>query len=268
MIQLLLIILGLVILIFSVPTIFQRNLIYFPVKTKADRSEFAAKDMKIITLHPTKNLTLESWYKPAKNNNPTILYLHGNSGHIGHRVHFTRFFLEKGYGVFLLEYRGYGGNPGKPSEKGLYQDAKTALHFLINDQNINSNKIILYGESLGSAVATKIASESDVCALILQSPHTKLQDLTKYHYPWLLTIIFDKYDSISRINKIKKPILFLQGKQDLIVPPQFAKKLFNQANEPKKWAEFSYKGHNDLWDEEFANTIFAFMEQYCSKLDL
>lgn len=263
MMKFFLLILILVILIFLVPFIFQRNFIYFPVKEKPDRRDFEAQDMEIIKLNPNNNLTIESWYKPAHSDKPTIVYLHGNGGHIGHRIKFIRYFLNNGFGVFLLEYRGYGGNPGKPTEKGFYEDARAALQFLKNEENIPSNKIILYGESLGTGVAVKMATETDVCAVILQSAYTKLEDLAKYHYPWLITVLFDKFDSFSRIKQLKVPILFLHGKEDVIVTPKFGLQLYNKANTPKKWEEFTYKGHNDLWDENFANTIFTFIDKYC-----
>lgn len=259
MIKLLFLVIGLFLLLFVfMPYIFQRNFIYFPDKSKPMRVEFSAEDMQIVKLHTEDGLILESWYKPALNNKPTILYLHGNGGHIGYRTRFAKHFTDKGIGILLLGYRGYGGNPGNPSEQGFYADARAALKFFA-EQNINTNKIILYGESLGCGVAIELALTNNFCALILQSPFTSIHALSRYHYPLIFAFVKDNFDSFNKIHKIYTPILMTHGKQDRVIPYRIGEKLYNKANQPKKWLEFPYKGHNDMWDENYANVIMQYL---------
>ena len=219
--------------------------------------------MQLIKIPVADDLTLSSWYKPPANNMPVILYLHGNAGHIGYRMYLARHFLAAGFGVLLLEYRGYGGNPGKPTESGLYEDGRAAIHFL--QHGIQENQIVLYGESLGTGIATQLATEFSVCSVVLQSPYTSFTALARYHYFWLPIPVLDKYDSLSRIQKIHVPILMLHGKLDDVVPYSQGLALFSQANQHKKWVEYPTKGHHDLWDTNFAHTVINFINDYCTK---
>jgi fermentation-respiration switch protein FrsA (DUF1100 family) len=258
-----LLILLLLILIFALAYSLQRYFIYFPSAEKPNPKDFQAEDMQVIQLTVADGLTLNSWYKPPLDNKPVILYLHGNAGHIGYRMFLARYFLSAGFGVLLLEYRGYGGNPGKPTESGLYQDGRAAIKFL-QQRGIQERNIILYGESLGTGVATQLATEFPICALVLQSPYTSLTSLARYHYFGLPMPIIDKFDSLARIQKIHVPILMLHGKLDEIVPYAQGLTLFNQANQPKEWMELPNKGHHDLWDAHFAHAVINFINSYCT----
>ncbi|WP_028388943.1 alpha/beta hydrolase [Legionella fairfieldensis] len=240
----------------------QRHLIYFPAKERPDQQTFHAEDMQQVTLHTPDGLSLNAWYKPAAPNQPTLLYLHGNAGHMGHRMTLIRQFLTVGFGVLIFDYRGYGGNKGSPSEQGLYTDGRTGLQFLYQ-QGVPAKKLVLYGESLGTGVATQLAIEAPACALILQSPYTSLAALARYHYPWLLIQPRDKFDSLNRMAAIKVPVLIVHGKQDKIVPFTQGLTLFNQANEPKKLLVMETKGHNNLWDNDFTDKINGFIRANC-----
>ncbi|MCW8444452.1 alpha/beta fold hydrolase [Fluoribacter gormanii] len=257
-----LLVLILFILIATVAYFWQRYFIYFPSSEKPNLQDFQAEDMQIIKIPVVNGLTLSSWYKPPVDKKPVILYLHGNAGHIGYRMPLVRQFLSEGFGVLLLEYRGYGGNSGKPTESGLYQDARAAMQFL-QQRGIEGKNIVLYGESLGTGVATQMAIEFPVCALVLQSPYTSLTALARFHYSWLPMPMIDRYDSLSRIQKIHVPILMLHGKLDEVVPYNQGLALFNQANQPKEWIEFSDKGHQNLWNAHFAQAVVHFINVYC-----
>lgn len=241
----------------------QRHLTYFPAKEKPSRQMFHAEDMQQLTLHTADGLFLNAWYKPATHNQPTLLYLHGNAGHIGYRMPLVRSFLSSGFGVLLLEYRGYGGNKGQPSEQGWYTDGRSAVQFL-QQQGVATDHLVLYGESLGSGVATQLATEFPICALVLQSPFTSLSALARYHYPWIFIKPWEKFDSLARISTIKAPLLILHGKQDQIVPFVQGLTLFNQANEPKRLVALENRGHVDLWDINFFNEVSHFIQAYCS----
>jgi fermentation-respiration switch protein FrsA (DUF1100 family) len=243
--------------------IFQRNLIYFPDPHIPKLIQFHAEDMSIIKLHTKDNLELTAWYKAANKGKPTVLYLHGNAGHIGYRMPVIRPFIDRGYGVLLLEYRGYGGNPGKPSEKGLYLDAEAGIAFLIQ-HGVASNRLVIYGESLGTGVATYLTTQYPACALVLQTPFTSLVNLAHFHYPFIFIKSWDRFESIDRMKQINIPLLVLHGKRDSIVPYEEGVAIFNAANEPKKMLTFDDKNHNDLWTTpDFTQGVIRFIDGYC-----
>ena len=155
----------------------QRSFLYFPSTEIIDISNYNDTGLKEVELTTSDGLVLKSWFKePNTPKGFTILIFHGNAGHIGDRVEKFKRFIDAGHGLLFLEYRGYGGNPGRPSEKGLYSDANAALNFLSN-QHIFSNKIILYGESLGCGIAAKLSSENTFAATILEAPYTSITDV-------------------------------------------------------------------------------------------
>lgn len=243
--------------------IFQRHLIYYPSSDRARLNDYHVKDMQVITLHTQDGLVLTSWYRPAKENHATLLYLHGNAGNIGGRMSLGREFMDEGLGLLLLEYRGYGGNMGHPTEQGLYEDGRTAMRFL-QQQGIKNEAIALYGESLGSGVATKLAIEYPVCAVVLQSPYTSLTDMARFYYPFMLLKPWDRFDSLQRIQSIKAPILILHGTKDTVVPYSQGLALFHQAHEPKKMLSFEHEGHNGIWNAPgFSEHVYRFVEAHC-----
>jgi len=241
----------------------QRNLIYFPNRQRPVPEDYQAADMQVISLRTQDGLLLNCWYKPAAKNRPTLLYLHGNAGHIGHRMPMAREFIAAGYGVLLLDYRGYGGNKGRPTEQGLYEDGRTAVRYL-QQQGVKARELVLYGESLGTGVATMLAVEYPVCAVVLQSPFTSMANLAHYHYPWILMKPWDQFNSLSRISAIHAPLLVLHGKQDEVVPFAQGLAIFEDAQEPKKMAYYEQSGHNNLWSvDSFGDDVIHFIQTYC-----
>lgn len=240
----------------------QRSLIYFPVQDKPERSHYDALDMHEVSITTTDNIKLFSWYKPAMAKKPTILFLHGNAGHIGYRMPWIRKFLQEGYGVLLLEYRGYGGNDGAPNEEGLYMDARAGVDFLLKS-TVEATNIILFGESLGSAVAIQIATEKLFCALILQSPFSSLKKVAKHHYPWMFLSPWDKFNSIEKLKDINVPLLLVHGQRDEVVPYSHARDLYAKANEPKHFLSYPDLHHNDMWNEDYYTKTRDFIINYC-----
>lgn len=224
------------------------------------RSQFDAEDMQEIPLHTVDGLDIYAWYKPAQGHKPVILYLHGNAGHLGHRMRLVRQFLTAGFGVLMLEYRGYGGNRGKPTEQGLYTDGRTALQYVQAQQ---PESIVLFGESLGTGVATQLAMEFPICALVLQAPYTSLTAVARYHYPWVPISLMDKFDSLARIHQIHAPVLILHGQLDKVVPFSHGKVLYEKAHHPKEFRAFPDRGHHDLRDESYAHTVEKFIISHC-----
>jgi len=190
---------------------FQRSYLYFPSREKIDISYFIDSGLKEIELTTSDGLVLKSWFKkPSKQDGYTILIFHGNAGHVGHRVEKFKRFITAGYGFLFLEYRGYGGNQGKPTEKGLYNDALSALEFL-SKQQIFSDKTILYGESLGCGIAVKLSSETAFAATVLETPFTSIADVAQRHY-WYLPakwLVLDRYDILKIIGNINQKRLYL-----------------------------------------------------------
>ncbi len=249
--------------------IFQRSLLYHPADTIPSPAESGVAQMQLVTLRTEDGLDLKSWYAPAPNGRPVIVYFCGNAGHIGNRGFKARVLLDASFGVLLVSYRGYGGNPGKPSEAGFYADSRAALTFMKNEGVAPAN-IVVYGESLGTGVAVHLAHEQArsqaVAAVVLETPYTSITDVAAAHYPFapVQWLVKDKFDAIAEIADIHAPLLVFHAKDDRVIPIRFAKRLFEAAAHPKKAEWYDLGGHDGLFDGgagrlvvEFINDVFA-----------
>lgn len=244
---------------------FQRQMLYFPDRSRPLPGGLAQLGVREVALHTADGLSLLSWYLPAQGDRPVVAYFHGNGGHIGHRAERLRRLAREGYGMLMLEYRGYGGNPGAPSEAGLYRDAEAALAFLEND-GVGARRLVLYGESLGSAVAVHVAARHHVAALILESPFTSIAAVAQHHYPFLpaTLLVWDRFDSLSRIGAVRAPILMVQGGRDRVVPAHFGAALFAAAPGPKESWIAPAAGHEDLAHFGALDVVVAFIGRHAS----
>lgn len=245
----------------------QRNLLYFPAGGVPAPAETLVPEMAVVSLITADGLELESWYVPAAVGRPTIVYYCGNGGHIGMRDSKLRPYLDAGLGVLLVGYRGYGDNPGSPSEKGLYADGRAALGFL-RGRGVVPRMWVLYGESLGSAVAVQMAFEQPqtgdpVGAVVLEAPFTSVGDVAQAHYPFVPArwLVRDRFDSASKIARVGAPVYVVHGEGDRIVPLRFGRRLFGSAAEPKEMRVVSEAGHNDLYDFDVAEGVIAFLDR-------
>jgi uncharacterized protein len=227
--------------------VFQRQLLYFPDRSRPQLGLLADHGVREVWLTTADGLSLLSWYLPPREGGKVILYFHGNGGNIGYRTDRLQRFGHEGYGVLLVGYRGYGGNPGSPSEAGLYADAQAALDFL-EREGIGAGRVVLYGESLGSGVAVQMAAQRPVAGLVLESPYTSIAALAQYHYPFIPAslLIWDRFDALSRIGEVEAPLLVLEGGRDAIVPARFSQALFDAAPEPKESWVAPEAGHVNL----------------------
>ena len=241
--------------------IFQRNLLYHPAENNysGDKLTVNIKKVKITT---DDNINLLAWYhrKDIKNYK-TILYLHGNAGSLENRIHKINHFNDMNINFLLLAWRGFNGNAGKPTEQGLYQDARSAVKWLIN-QGAREENIIIYGESLGTGVATEIAQNQNFAGIILESPFTSMVAAGKSKYPIfpIKLLLKDKYENDKKIKNIMSPILVMHGEVDKIVPFWMGEKIFQLANEPKYSYFSKYDDHMMEYDEKLVYALKTFIK--------
>lgn len=226
---------------------FQRRLIYFP-DPQTPAVETALPEAEQVNIETSDGLTLAGWYLRAPNRSKgTVLVFNGNAGNRSHRVPLARALSAHGYGVLLFDYRGYGGNPGSPSEAGLHRDASAAREYLETRADVDPRRIVYFGESLGAAVAVGLAVDRPPAALVLRSPFTSLADMGRAHYPLLPSslLLRDRYDSLSLVPSIEVPIAVVLGGSDKIVPPVQSRRIFEAARQPKHLVVVEGVGHND-----------------------
>jgi len=241
--------------------IFQRHFIYAPSKYIANFSDYNLKDFKEITLSTKDNHKIIGWYKNAKNSKPTIVFFHGNAGNISHRIYkLLAFTNDSGYGLLGVDYRGYGGSKGKPTERGLYNDGRAAIDYL-KLQNIPEDEMIFYGESLGTAVAVKMATEYKPKLLVLEAPFTSAVNLGNegiFRLFPITLLLKDKFNSLAAINKINSPVLIAHGKSDGIINVSHGQQLYKAANTKKQLVLYEGKGHNNIDPFEVLHQIMSF----------
>jgi fermentation-respiration switch protein FrsA (DUF1100 family) len=242
--------------------LFQRQLLYLPDRTRPALLGLEQFGVRETTLSTEDGLSLLSWYLPARHGRPVIAYFHGNGGHIGYRVERMERFAREGYGVLMAEYRGYGGNQGAPSETGFYADGRAALGFL-EREGVTPNQLVLYGESLGSGVAVALAAEHQVAAVILEAPPTSVAEVAQCHFPYVPAsrMVIDRFDSLSRIGRVKAPILVLHGERDRVVPVRYGRALLEAARDPKEGWFAPEAGHEDLARYGGLDVVVAFIER-------
>jgi fermentation-respiration switch protein FrsA (DUF1100 family) len=228
--------------------LFQRRILFLPDTTTPDVARVAVAGIRPMTVTTPDGLSLLAWYlPPPREDGRVVLYLHGNAGHIGHRGYRLGPMRGLGWGVLLLEYRGYGGNPGHPSEAGLLEDARAGLAAL-RATGIAWDRILVWGESLGSGLAVRLAVEHPVAAAILEAPYTSIAAMARLRFPFVPAdwLLLDRFDSLSAIGAVRAPVLVLHGTRDRIIPVAMGRALFAAAPEPKQLWIAEDAGHVDL----------------------
>ncbi len=251
---------GIIILLFfSIRHLEQKNL-FFPFREIETKPNDIGLDYEDITVTTKDAVRLVGWFVPSKMHRATLIFCHGNAGNIGHRIEKIKIFNELNLDVLIFDYRGYGMSTGSPSEDGLYLDAEAAYDYLVNAKKISPSGIIVYGESLGGAVAVDLASKYEVGGIIIEGGFTSVKDMAKKIFPFIPTFVYaNKFDSLQKIKNVKYPKLILHSIDDEIVPFEFGKKLFVAALEPKEFVELR-GGHNDAF--------LASKEIFRSRIDL
>jgi fermentation-respiration switch protein FrsA (DUF1100 family) len=229
---------------------FERQLIYFPQRTldllpsdlgmRFDEFRLAALGAEV-----------HGWWLPKQGARWGVLVCHGNAGNISHRLERARLMQQRlGASVLLFDYRGYGRSTGSPDEEGTYRDARAAYRHLVDDKGIAAERLLLFGESLGAAVAVQLALEKPAAALVLESAFTSIPDMARAAYPFLPPVgplIRTRYETLAKLPRLRVPLLVLHGERDEIVPFDQARRLFEAAPEPKRFFPIPGAGHNDAY---------------------
>ena len=241
--------------------IFQRSLMYHPQENNyfGDKLEVEIEKVKIKTLD---DIDLLGWFhKKDLKNFKTIVYFHGNAGNLENRIYKLNHFKDMDVNFLIIAWRGFSGNKGKPSEKGLYIDANSAISWLKN-LGLLEKDIILYGESLGTGIATELAQTNNYAGLVLETPFTSMVKAAKNFYPYIPVslLLKDKYDNQKKIKNIKIPVLVMHGEADQIVPFRMGKKIYEIANEPKYSYFTKYDDHMMEYDEKLLFALKTFIK--------
>jgi len=241
----------------------QRNLIYpaGAVTPRLEDHNLPGLEAVETDSHPGLTLT-HFFHAPSDPEAPLIVFFHGNASDLNNAVAKMRPFIEAGFGLLATGYRGYSGNPGNPSEEGLTADARSVIEWA-HHQGYEAERLVYFGESLGTAVAVKMASERPPSALVLEAPPSSIADVAAAHY-WYLPVrplIRDPWDSQARIHTIRCPLLILHGERDPVVPIRFGRKLFEAAIEPKEAIWHPTALHTDiLHDPQVVRQVIDFIK--------
>lgn len=224
----------------------QDRLIYYPFKNMDQTPATIGLAYERWSLVAEDGVVLSAWWIPATEERGVLLFCHGNAGNIGHRLYPAQALRRLGLSILLFDYRGYGQSGGSPSEKGTYLDAEAAWQCLVEKKKKQPGKIILFGESLGGAVAAELATRHVPGGLILQSTFTSIPELAARFYPFLPVRWLSKYKyaTLDKVSAITCPKLFIHSREDEIVPFALAEALFKKATEPKQLLVIQ-GGHND-----------------------
>lgn len=242
--------------------LFQRNIQYLPSGRIFDISNYSLVGFSQEILTTQDSIKILSWYKkPSLSEKKIILYFHGNAGNIADRAHKLSSFSKDGFGIMAISYRGYSGSEGSPTESGLICDAQAALEFLFN-KGYKEEDIILFGESLGSAVAVQLATKYNFAALILESPFSSIVSVARKDY-WFVPLnllVKDKFESVKVVSRITSPILIIHGTNDKVVPYDEAQKLYKAINSKKKLITVDEAGHLDFRKEFLLKEVRVFLK--------
>jgi len=225
----------------------QRKLVYFPSQDVGEVSAMSPSAGEV-TYTTTDGLTLSAWWVPAEGSalGQTIVVFHGNGGNRSDRADLARGFTERGLDVLLTDYRGYGGNPGSPTEDGLLLDAKAAAVYAASRTGVDTDGLIYFGESLGSGVAIALSRDMPPAALVLRSPFTSLPDVAKVHYPFVPAVLLrDTYPNIETIAGLTMPVLVVAGTADTIIPSEQSRAVYEAAPGMKRFLTIDGADHND-----------------------
>jgi uncharacterized protein len=229
---------------------FQRRLLYLPAPRTVPPAASVLPGAEEVTFETADGLRLGGWFVPAEGREAprtAVLVCNGNGGNRSLRAPLAVALARMGLHVLVFDYRGYGGNPGQPTEAGLAADARAALDYLVGRPEVVPARVVYFGESLGAAVALRLATERPPAALVLRSPFASLAEVGQLHYPLVPVslLLRDRYDSAALAGRLAAPLLVVAGGRDRIVPASHSRRLFAAAPQPKRLVVLDGADHND-----------------------
>ena len=246
----------------------QPRLIYFPGigRELTATPQAAGLGFEAVRLRTEDGEELDAWWVPAAGSRGVVLFFHGNAGNISHRLEYLLMFHRLGYATLIFDYRGYGRSTGTPSEEGTYRDALAAWGWLVKDRRTKPADIILFGESLGAAVASWLAVGHTPRALVLASTFTSVPDLGAELYPYLPVRLISRfrYDNLANLKATRAPVLVAHSPQDEIIPYAHGRALYAAGRGPKQFLELA-GGHNDgfvFMREDWVRALAGFLEHH------
>ncbi|MEW4468090.1 alpha/beta hydrolase [Parasphingorhabdus sp. JC815] len=239
---------GLYLLFVALAYVFQRNLIYFPDQNLLSSQKLDERGFEAVEIASSSGALISLWRAPSDQTKPIIIHFHGNAGSLAARLPLYQALAQDGAGVLAVGYPGYGGNIGAAAEDAFYEAAQANYDWLVK-QGFGADRFVIAGQSLGSGVATWLASENEASGLILEAAFTGMDDMAQRQFPMLPAklLIKDRYRSIDRIAGIDMPLSWIHGTGDELIPFAMGQRLFDAAAEPKNAYPIKNGGHNDLW---------------------
>lgn len=231
---------------------FENRLIFYPdpvLDASPDQRGLAYEDVEIRT---SDGVGIHGWFihHGPEYDAPLayLLFFHGNAGNISHRLDNLEGLAQYGFSVLIIDYRGYGRSEGRPSEQGTYRDAAAAYEYLLSRPGVTPDRVVIFGRSLGGAVAVELALNAPARALILESTFTSVRDMARVHFALLPPFLVSrKYDSVSKIGRVSTPTLFIHGELDDLAPIALGRRLFLEHPGPKSFYAIPRAGHNDTF---------------------
>ena len=249
---------GYVVLV-GVLIVAQRTMLYHPVATHLQPAEASLAEAQEVVLDTSDGEKVIVWHVPPRGDMPVVIYFHGNAEIVAWRTERHRALIANGTGLIALSYRGYAGSTGSPTEAGLHRDADAAYAFAVS--RYAPERLVLWGHSLGTGVAVRLAAEKPVGKVILEAPYTSTVDIAAALFPFVPVrwLMLDQFHSDERIGAVRAPLLIMHGARDATIPIVFGERLFALAREPKQLVRFSQAGHNDLDDYGAIETARRFI---------
>ncbi len=248
-------------LVVGVLYVTQRSLLFHPTATRIAPAEAGLPEAQEVVLATSDGEKLIAWHVPPRGDKPVVIYFHGNADIVAWRAQRHRATIANGTGLIALNFRGYGGSTGAPTEEGLHHDGAAAYAFAA--EHYAPQRIVLWGQSLGTGVAVRLAAEKPLGRLILESPYSSLVDVAASLLTWVPVrwLMKDQLRSDLWIGKVHVPLLITHGALDEVIPIRFGERLFALANEPKRFIRFDGAGHNDLDAYGSGNAARAFIAE-------
>lgn len=216
--------------------LFEPYLVFAPANRVLMTPDDVGLKYEEVCFEASDGIQLAAWYMPSERMRGVVLFCHGNAGNISHRLESLSIFHKLQLDTFIFDYRGYGKSNGKPSERGTYRDAEAAWDYLVRQRDIPPNRIVLFGRSLGGAVAAHLAMRRVPAAVVIESAFTSIRDIGSELYPFLPIRMLStiRYDTLSYIRSVSSPVLVIHSKDDEMIRVHHGKRLFESASDPKR----------------------------------